>query len=159
MLRPLGIGATAVVLVGVLVQPVHAGTCWDYRRNEKRLAGKINNARRNRGLPTLRMDPQLSKVSRTHSTEMARRRSLYHTSVSVLSSRVTRWVGLGENVGRTRTIRRAFRLMMRSSYHRANILDGGWVYFGVGTVSKGRYIYSTVTFESVMDPGTTLSMC
>ena len=159
MLKTLAIGTTVAALAIGLAAPPAAGSCWTYRDREKRLARKINDARRSRGLPALRRDPQLSKVSRTHSYEMAKKRTLYHTPSSILGSRVTRWVSLGENVARTKNVRRAFRKMMRSSYHRANILDSTWVYFGVGTVKKNGDLWSTITFEAVVDPGTTLKMC
>jgi uncharacterized protein YkwD len=158
MLKALAIGTAATIVIVLAAQPASA-SCWRYRDAEKRLASKVNSARRNRGIPTLRLDPQLSKVSRTHSSEMGKRRSLYHTPLSVLGSRVTRWVSLGENVARTQTVRRAFRKMMRSPYHRSNILRATWVHFGVGTVRKNGYLWSTITFEAVLDPGTTLAMC
>jgi uncharacterized protein YkwD len=158
MLRTLAIGTAAAIVLGFIPQPARA-SCWNYKASERRLAGRINKARGNRGLPKLQLDRQLSRVSRKHSWEMAKRRKIYHTPSSTLGSRVTRWVSLGENVARTRSVRRAFRAMMRSSYHRANILDSSWVHFGVGTVRKRRYLWSTVTFEAVLDPGTTLNMC
>jgi uncharacterized protein YkwD len=158
LLRTLAIGVAAAVVITLIPDPARA-SCWTYRKRERRLASKINTARLNRGLKALRLDPQLSRVSRKHSYEMANQRKLYHTPTSVLGWRVTRWVSLGENIAHTRTIRRAFRLMMRSPSHRANILDAAWVHIGIGTVRKGRYIWSTVTFESVLDPGTRLSMC
>ncbi|MQB00259.1 MAG: hypothetical protein GEU78_08205 [Actinobacteria bacterium] len=158
LLRTLAIGAAAAMVITLIPDPARA-SCWTYRKPERRLASKINNARLNRGLNALRLDPQLSRVSRKHSYEMAKRRKLYHTPSSVLGWRVTRWISLGENIGHTRTVRRAFRLMMRSAPHRANILASDWVHIGVGTVRKGRYIWSTITFEAVRDPGTRLSMC
>lgn len=158
MLRTLAIGAAAAMVIGFIPQPARAG-CWSYKDSERRLASRINKARANRGLPKLQLDRQLGRVSRKHSWEMARRRKLYHTPSWLLGSRVTRWISLGENVGRTRTVRRAFRAMMRSSSHRANILDATWVHVGVGTVRKRGYLWSTVTFEAIRDPGTTLDMC
>jgi uncharacterized protein YkwD len=158
LLRTLAIGTAAAMVIGLTAPPARAA-CFAFKDPEKRFMSKINRARANRGLPKLQRDRQLGKVSRKHSYEMANRRTLYHTPSSVLGSRVTRWISLGENIGHTRTVRRALRLMMRSPAHRANILASDWVYLGVGTVRQGRYIWSTITFEARRDPGTTLSMC
>ena len=158
MLRTLAVAAAMAGMIAITAQPVNA-SCWTYKDSERRLASKLNDARRSRGLPTLRLDAQLSKVSRTHSWEMAKKRTLYHTPHSVLGSRVTRWVSLGENVGKTSSLRRAFRRMMDSAYHRANILDASYVHVGTGVVKKHGYVWTTITFEAVTDPGTTLSMC
>lgn len=158
MLRTLGVAAAMAGLITITAQPVSA-SCWTYKASERKLASKINDARRSRGLSGLRLDPQLSKVSRTHSAEMAQKRDLYHTPHSVLGSRVTRWVSLGENVAKTGTWFRAFRRMMESPYHRANIMAADYVHVGTGTVKKHGSVWTTITFEAVTDPGTTLNMC
>jgi hypothetical protein len=102
MLRTLAIGTAAALVIGLTAPPARA-SCFAFKDPEKRFMSKINRARANRGLPKLVRDRQLGRVSRKHSWEMVNRRTLYHTSSSTLSKRVTRWISLGENVGKTRT--------------------------------------------------------
>jgi uncharacterized protein YkwD len=123
------------------------------------MARKINGARHRRGLPAIQLDRHLSKVSRAHTYTMAKKRTIFHTSPRTLARRVTRWVSLGENVGRTpRGVRSLQRSFMRSAGHRANILNSAFTYVGVGTVKKNGGLWMTVTFESRRNPGTRLSM-
>jgi uncharacterized protein YkwD len=123
------------------------------------MARKMNRARNRRGLAPIQLDRHISKVSRVHTREMVNRRAIFHTSPRVLTRRVTRWITLGENVGRTpRAARSLYRTMMRSSGHRANILNSRFTYVGVGAVRKGGQLWMTITFEAQRNPGTTLAM-
>jgi uncharacterized protein YkwD len=155
--------AAALVALGsaaLIDVPVDAGTvCWNYRVAERKLARKMNRARTAHDLARLKLDPELSRVSRKHTNEMVRRDDVFHTSSKKLTQRVTNWVVLGENIGRTtRGVRRIFRLMMDSAPHRANILYPAFTFVGVGTRREGGRLWVTITFESVANPGTTLSM-
>ncbi|MGH2694808.1 MAG: CAP domain-containing protein [Actinomycetota bacterium] len=148
-----------IVLAAMVVPVARAQVCWDYRRPERRLARKINRARAKRGIDRLRLDPQISKVSRVHTREMIKRRKVFHTADSTLAGRVTNWRVLGENVGSTRAgARRIFRSMMRSALHRANMLDGTFNYIGVGTKRRRGRLWVTITLQAVDNPGTTLRM-
>jgi uncharacterized protein YkwD len=148
-----------IVVAALVVPTAHAGGCWSYHRAERRLAHKINRARAQRSIGRVQLDRQLSKVSRVHTRAMVKRRRVFHTSDRTLADRVTNWRILGENVGSTRAgVRRIFRGMMRSTLHRANILNSAYNYVGVGTKrAKGR-LWVTITLEAVNNPGTTLSM-
>jgi uncharacterized protein YkwD len=156
-------GAVAVLttlILGMAVTTAQSGgTCWQTRRSEHRMARKMNGARNRRGLPPIQLDRHLSKVSRVHTNSMVKRRTIFHTSPSVLSWRVTRWTSLGENVGHTpRGVRSLHRSMMNSAGHRGNILNSAFTYVGVGAVKKRGSLWMTVTFESRRNPGTRLSM-
>jgi uncharacterized protein YkwD len=141
------------------VTTAHSGRCWRDRRSERDMARKMNGARHRRGLPPIQLDRHLSKVSRVHTNAMLKKRTLFHTSASTLTRRVTRWISLGENVGRTpRGVRSIYRSMMNSAGHRANILNSAFTYVGVGTERKNGTLWMTVTFESRRNPGTTLDM-
>jgi uncharacterized protein YkwD len=89
---------------------------------------------------------------------MARNNRLYHTTSPDLRHRVTNWVTLGENVGEGGTVPSLQTAFMNSPEHRANILDTGYRYVGIGTVQKGSILWVTVIFESRRNPGTRLSM-
>ena len=153
-----GIGITFLLATVFLSVPANAGSCWDYHRSERRMAKKINAARRATGDNRLRLDPQLSRVARKHTSEMVQRRSLYHTPSDVLGRRVTRWRRLGENVGAAGGVKRLHRLFMNSPAHRANILLNSFRFVGVGTKHKGGNLWVTVVFEARRNPGTRLSM-
>ena len=158
-IRLLAVAVLTTFILGMFVTTAQSGTCWHHRRPERAMARKMNKARRRHGLPPIQLDRHLSRVSRKHTTSMARNSRLFHTSTRVLSRRVTRWVSLGENVGRTpRGVRSLHRSFMRSSGHRANILNSAFTYVGVGSVKKGGQLWMTLTFESRRNPGTTLSM-
>jgi uncharacterized protein YkwD len=148
------------ILVGTLTVPeAHAATCWDYRRQERRLARKINRARARHSLGRVRLDPQISKVSRVHTRAMIRRGRVFHTRDATLARRVTNWRVLGENVGSTTGgSSHIFRSMMRSTLHRANILESAYNYIGLGTKRRRGRLWVTMTFQAVDNPGTTLRM-
>jgi uncharacterized protein YkwD len=116
----------------------------------------MNAARVNDGKSRLRLDPEMSKVSKVHTRAMARKQSLYHTSSTVLSKRVTNWVLLGENVGVGGTVSSLHRAFMNSAPHRANIMLSQFKYVGVGVKRAGDRMWVTVTFEAKSNPGTPL---
>jgi uncharacterized protein YkwD len=134
-----------------------AGTCYSPRPAELSLIRSMNTARRSRGLRRLVSDAQLGKVARKHTYEMIHYGQPVHTAPPTLARRVTRWLGLGENVGRGDTPVSLHHAFMGSPAHRANILNGRFHYVGVGTVRQGGKLWVTVTFERRRDPGTTLS--
>jgi len=146
-------------VAALTVPEAQARTCWSYRRPERRLARKINRVRSKHSLGRVRLDPQLSKVSRVHTRAMIRRERVFHTSDATLARRVTNWRILGENVGSTTgAARHIFRSMMRSSLHRANILESAYNYVGLGTKRRKGRLWVTMTFQAVDNPGTTLRM-
>ena len=158
-IRLLAVAVLTSFILGMFVIPAQSATCWHHRRAERVMARKMNKARRRHGMAPIQLDRHLSRVSRVHTYSMVRNRRIFHTSVSVLSRRVTRWVSLGENVGRTpRGVRSLYRTFMRSAGHRANILNSAFTYVGVGSVKKRGQLWITLTFESRQNPGTRLSM-
>jgi hypothetical protein len=160
--RPKLTVAMTPILVGLLLASsveAGSGSCWDYRRPERRLARKINKARANHSIGAVKLDRHLSKVSRAHTRNMIERGSIFHTAPSVLAKRVTNWTVLAENVGRTTgNARLVFRRMMKSAAHKANILDGTFNHVGVATKRTKGWLWVTITFEATNNPGTTLSM-
>ena len=149
------VASLLAVSIVVTSSPVAAGSCWDYKAKERRMARKINNARTSRGLGKLRLDRHLSRVARVHTKAMTDTRQLFHTAN--LGSKVTRWTRLGENVGYGAGVKSLHRAFMRSSGHRANIL-GRFRYVGVATRKAGGRLWTTIVFEHYRDPGTRLSM-
>lgn len=145
-------------LVAVLLTPsvpagglelAEAGSGYRWKAKERCLLKKANRARANHGKRKLGWDKQLGYVARLHAQEMAGARSIWHDDIG---SKVTRWRSLGQNVGRAGGCKSLFRVLMRSSGHRANIL-GSWRFMGFGTKRAGGKLYVSQIFESRRDPG------
>ena len=148
------VGATFVVFTGVS----SAEPCWEFTDLEKRFAAKVNFRRSGEGVGRLTHDAELSKVARTHSFAMKRRGEPFHSSFDQLSSRVTNWNILAENVGRGRTVKQVWRALLDGAGHESHIVDPRFTYMGVGVVRDGERIYVTIVFEGTRNPGTTLTM-
>lgn len=152
---------TAVLLSSLLVQaaPVQAsGRCYEYTDLDRKLFKKTNKSRANHGVRKLTLDPHISKVARKHTNEMIDQSALVHTAGSVLGNRVTRWVMLGENIGKGESLKSIQRAFMDSAGHRANVLDSSYKYVGVSAKKHGGKVWTTVVFEASNNPGTTLNM-
>lgn len=158
-IRLLAVAVLTTLVLASSVTTAQSGTCWRYRRAERVMTRKLNRARIRHGMPRFQLDRHISRVSRAHTYSMVRQRQIFHTPAGTLARRVTRWITLGENVGRTpRGVRSLYRSFMRSASHRGNILNSAFTYVGVGTVRRGGRLWMTLTFEARRDPGTTLSM-
>lgn len=151
---------TTVVLASLSLAPAAtaAGTCWEATKLEKRFAGKVNFRRTQANVAKLRLDPELSMVARTHSLEMKRAQEPFHSSIEQLSTRVTRWTVLAENVGAGMTVKSIWRQLQDGALHESNIVDTRFRFMGVGVAKDGDRKFVTLVFEGTRDPGTTLKM-
>lgn len=150
--------AMLVVLVPPAPRPAGGTSCWSWSAAEKKLARLHNNARRRNDIRMLALDPELSRVARLHSREMARRDSLEHTPGDKLGKRVTRWRRLGENIAFAESARQAHKMFMDSPSHRAAILERRFSHFGVGIRRDDGGLWVTVVLSARRNPGTTLDM-
>lgn len=132
--------------------------CWRTKTSERAFARKMNRARNAVGISRLRLDPELSKVARSHSHKMRKRNRLYHTPTERLKWKVTNWRVLGENVGVGGGVRSLHRAFMDSPGHRANIRYGTFNHVGVGVKRGNGKMWVTVIFQSQTNPGTRLKM-
>jgi uncharacterized protein YkwD len=123
---------------------------YSFHKAEKCMMRKINKRRANQGKQRLEWDRQLGYVARKHARRMARDRTIYHDNN--LGSKVTRWRALGQNVGTGSGCHSLFKLFMRSSPHRHNIM-GRWRHVGVGSTVKGGRLYVMHVFENRRNPG------
>lgn len=135
-----------------------SSSCWDVKPAEKRMKRLIVTERKRRDLSGLRLDPELSKVARVHTSDMIGSGGLFHQPAEQLATRVTRWLKLGENVGAGASIASLHDAFMGSKTHRANILKPAFRHVGVGVSHHEGEKWITVVFESRRDPGTTLAM-
>jgi len=148
----------AAIVLAVASAKAASSTCWSYRDRELALAQRLNKVRSAHELGALRLDPELSRVARSHTKQMVRKRALFHTPAETLGERVTNWLVLGENVGAAGGVRRIVRKMMSSEAHAANVLFASYEHIGIGAERHGGRLWATVTFEAERDPGTTLWM-
>jgi uncharacterized protein YkwD len=131
--------------------------CFHQKDAERRFAKKMNYARSQKGLRKMNLDKQMSRVARLHSKKMADHNYIYHSTITELTTKITREKLLSENVGRGGDVSGIHRAFMNSSGHRDNILRSNWRHVGVGTVTSRGVLYVTVVFESRQDPGTTVN--
>jgi uncharacterized protein YkwD len=132
--------------------------CWKSKESEREFARKINTARNRNSKGRLKLDPELSKAARSHTFGMANKDLLYHTPGDRLTSKVTNWSTLGENVGVGNWVGELHNAFMASHGHRDNILYSGFTHVGIGVVVRNDRMWVTVIFEGRTDPGTTLRM-
>jgi uncharacterized protein YkwD len=118
---------------------------------EARLAADINAARRSAGLRPLVVVAGATDVARNWSWRMAGRERLWHNP-SVVHDLNTAgsaaWTQIAENVGfgPADGPEELFQAYMNSPPHRANILDRGARYLGVGTVERDGVAWNTLDF-------------
>ena len=127
-------------------------------KQERYLFRKINRARERRNVRRVGLDVQISAVAGTHSRAMKRQARLYHTGDRRLSERVTRWIVLGENVGRGQDADSLHRAFMESRPHRRLVTDREFRHVGIGITRDQYQTWVTVLFESRLDPGTTMRL-
>jgi uncharacterized protein YkwD len=132
--------------------------CWFHKGGERKFFRRINGARGNNSVGSLRLDRHLSKAARRHTTEMVNKDTLYHTPSDKLRNRVTKWTILGENVGVGGSIDSLHQAFMNSPAHKANIIYSPFKHVGVGTNWEDGRLWVTVIFEATTNPGTTLPM-
>jgi uncharacterized protein YkwD len=147
---------TSILLFTLIPAPMANAACYSPTRKERSFVRKMNRARIDNGRVPLKLDLEVSKVSKVHTRAMAKDASLYHTPSSVLSKRVTHWILLGENVGVGGTVSSLHQAFMNSPHHKANIMLSEFRYVGVGAMKSGGRLWVTVTFEAKSDPGSPL---
>ena len=132
--------ALAAVLTGALTAaPAGANTA------EDSLTARLNGARSDQGLPSLATRSDLVAVARAQATRMADSGTLYHNPN--LTTDVTNWRWVGENVGYGPDVQTVHVAFMNSDGHRANILDTDYTQVGVGVVERGDRVWVAEVFR------------
>lgn len=127
--------------------------------DESDFVASHNSIRASQGRRTLSVQSDLTSVARRHSARMAAEGSIWHNPN--LTSEVSNWQVVGENVGMGPDVDTLMNAFMNSTAHRNNILDSDYNQFGVGVVVSDGTIYVTVVFAkrstsgSVSRPKTT----
>ena len=125
----------------------------DFSSVEARMLALVNQERVANGLAPFTMDPGLSNVARSHSSDMVARGYFAHTSPDGLSpfDRMSRagisFRSAAENIAWAGNVEVAHTSLMNSPGHRANILNPGLRRIGIGIVQKdGLHIMVTQLF-------------
>lgn len=111
----------------------------------KALLSAINQVRRGKGLPALRLSAKLSKVAQSHACDNAARNSYSHTGSDGSDLRIRlkrggyRLRAAAENTGiGFASVDRAMNFWLNSPKHRANILNPSVTELGVGLADGTR---------------------
>jgi hypothetical protein len=133
--------------VGAVVAPATALA--DTYSMESQFVAQINAARQAHGQAPYSVASDLISVARGHSSAMASRQSLYHNPS--LTTEVSNWQVVGENVGEGPTVTDLQTAFMNSPEHLANILDNDYTQIGVGVVvDHNGIIWVTEDFRQPM---------
>jgi peptidoglycan hydrolase-like protein with peptidoglycan-binding domain len=135
--------ALAAVLTGALTAaPAGATTA------EDGLTARLNGARSDQGLPSLATRSDLVTVARAQAARMADSGTLYHNPN--LTTDVTNWRWVGENVGYGPDALTVHVAFMQSAPHRANILDRDYTEIGIGAVVVNGRVWVAEVFRRPM---------
>lgn len=139
--RTLLVFATASVLA---VSALTAAPAASASTSESAFVTKINAARAAAGLPAVSVRGDLVVAARRHSSAMAGRHTLYHSTLAGICC----FTALAENVGFGSTPAAVHGAFMGSSGHRSNILNPAMRHVGVGVVSSGGQLWVTEIFRA-----------
>ena len=127
---------------------------------EAQILKLVNAERIHEGLGALASDAKLAGIARAHSADMLNKGYFSHTNTAGCGSscRVTNagyaWRATGENIytmegydmSASETARQMVDGWMKSSGHRANILNSSYTNHGIGLAVSGKTIYATSVF-------------
>lgn len=139
-LRVLLLAALLLTMLVAASPAAHASTT-----AEQSFVERVNAERASRGLHKLAMRTDLRSVARSHSQTMASQNRLHHNPS--LSTDVSNWQRLAENVGRGSSVTSLHSALMNSAGHRANILDARVTEIGVGVVVRDGRMWVTQVFR------------
>jgi len=143
--------ATSLIVVALALFALAPATGAD-TGTEAEFLSKINATRAANGLGGLQLDHTLRSHARSHAEDMAEAGEIYHSSeAELIAAAGTGWSGIAENVGKGQSPTALHNAFMASPGHKANIL-GDYNYVGIGTDTRGGYLYVTVV---LMRKGTT----
>ena len=111
----------------------------------KRILADTNAARRNVGLPALKLNTAVSKVAYAWSKKQYTNRKMSHNP-SYSTQIPAGWRSAGENVAYGYSYTKVTRAWLDSPGHRANILSRSFTDIGIGYFEKGGQRYYTQVF-------------
>lgn len=123
--------------------------------NTADILAAVNSARAQAGLAPYTLSSELSSVALGWSGQMAAKNALSHNPA--LTSQVSNWSYLGENVGVGPTWSAIETAFMNSPEHRSNILDHDFTQIGIGVVVSGDRVWITQDFRRPQTSASTAS--
>jgi uncharacterized protein YkwD len=120
---------------------------------EQQLFAEANRARKAEGLAELKWDEALAAAARRHAGVMAQHGSAEHGFAGEpnLASRASkagaRFVYLAENVIKGTSAQNIQAEFLKSSRHRANMLDTDMDSIGVGVLERGGQVFAVENFS------------
>ncbi len=126
---------------------------FEVSQEEKEIIDLTNAERAKEKLPPLKPHPLLFRAARDHTKNMAKQEKMEHKLDGLEPHERTKKVGfktawVGENIaaGEAFPPKEVIKAWMDSKAHRDNILDGNFVYIGVGAArsEKGEFYYTQV---------------
>lgn len=139
----LRVGALAIAALLVVFGPQPAAQASPTL--EQQALELLNSERTQRGTSALAVSSELTDVARVHSGAMASRGHLYHNPS--LTTDVSNWTRLTENIGVGPSVPSVHDAFMNSSGHRANILDPRVTEVGVGVETRDGRVWVTQVFR------------
>jgi uncharacterized protein YkwD len=145
------------VLASAVVCLVLLSSAWAQPASgaERVLLDSVNHERRAQGLPALRWNEALADAAQRHAQEMARQDSVSHTlpGEPSLASRATkagaRFSWISENIVQSASAAGAHEQFMKSSNHRANILDVDMDSVGIGVAERHGQLFVVEDFAKI----------
>ncbi len=104
----------------------------------------LNHDRMTHGLPALGDRADVQQKAQTWAEKLARENALYHSTVT--DGVNSRWCALAENVGTGSTVASVEAAYMRSTHHRASILNARYNGVGIGVVRVGPRVWVVQEF-------------
>ena len=120
-------------------------TTSELTQDEKEVFDLINQKRVSNGLTELKIDDEVQNIARIKAKEMVDKNYFSHISPTygspfdMMKSFKISYSTAGENIAGNSTNKGAVEAWMNSSGHRANILNSGYNYTGIGVVNSSKY--------------------
>lgn len=112
---------------------------------EQKMVDLVNKERVAKGLKSLKIDNQLTKLARLKSKDMIAKDYFAHTSPTygspfdMMKKYGVKYTYAGENLAGNQTVDKAHVALMNSDGHRKNILSPNYTHIGIGIVKGGKY--------------------
>ena len=139
--RLVGLVTAAAVAAMVLAAP---GPARAASAEESKVLALTNQVRASVGVPALTFDETLAANARTWAAKMAGDAIISHNKH--LSSQITGWFKLSENVGQGPDIYTVHRALVASASHYENMTDTEVTVMGVGVVHAGSSVFIVEVF-------------
>jgi uncharacterized protein YkwD len=138
------IAVTAVLALTLTTGEAHAG--FRPARARAKMFSFVNHYRVDHGVRRLRENRDVDHLAQHHSKRMASERTLFHSSsmwTKLKGHHVSCWA---ENIGMGPSVWRVFKGWVRSSEHRANMLNRHYRRTGIGVARAKGYLWVTMIY-------------